>query len=155
MFIALSCMGTRLFFNLIAASVKNNGCYISSSQVFTSVHSAFAVFILFYKLHVVRIFVSLYPPPTKLWRVDWFHHGCLSARWMSMSIRLSVEKWSLHSNSISFWHTMIILHTHIAYDQRNTPIDFGVKRSKFKVKFGLQTFNTFHTITPFPFDLQC
>ena len=40
----------------------------------------------------------------------------------------------------------MILPTGTDHDQKNTFIDFGVKRSKLKVKFGLQTFYCFLTI---------
>ena len=38
-----------------------------------------------------------------------------------LSIRLSVEKWFPHDNSISFWHTMMILYKCIAHDRKKTP----------------------------------
>ena len=68
----------------------------------------------------------------------WSCGSMLLSLWLS--VRLSVEKWFPYDNSISFWHTMMILHTciahdwWIAHDWRNTSIDFGVKKSKVKVK---------------------
>ena len=64
-----------------------------------------------------------YAPPTKL------QGGILvSSCW-------SVEKWFPYHNSLTFRHTMTILHTQcVAHDLRRTPIDFGVKR--FNVKIG-------------------
>ena len=59
----------------------------------------------------------------------------------------------LHNNSISFWHTMTILHTCIDHDPRRTSINFGVKRLKIKVISGLWTFYHFR-ITSFPFGIQ-
>ena len=52
-----------------------------------------------------------------------------------------------HNSSISFWHTIMILHRCIDHDLRRTFIDFGVK-----VKFGLKFFTIFYpfwSITPF------
>ena len=54
-----------------------------------------------------------------------------------------------HDNSIFVWHTLMILHTCVDHDLRMTFIDLGVKRSKVKVKFGLQTFYSIHSITAF------
>ena len=45
---------------------------------------------------------------------------------------------------------MIMLHTCVEHDPRRTSIDFGVKRLKDKVKYGLQALYCFCTITPFP-----
>ena len=59
-----------------------------------------------------------------------------------------------HDNSISFWHTIMILHKYIDYDLRRTSNDFGDNRSKVKVMFGLWTFYRFCSITPFPFGIQ-
>ena len=60
----------------------------------------------------------------------------------------------LHNNSITFWHTMMILHTCVDHGIKRTSIDFGLNRSKLKVKFGLETLYRFNTITPLPFDIQ-
>ena len=60
----------------------------------------------------------------------------------------------LRDNSISFSHTMMILHTCIKRDQRRTSADFGIKTSKIKAIFWLQTFYSLHTVTPFLFDIH-
>ena len=39
-----------------------------------------------------------------------------------------------------FWHTIMILQRCNRHDMRRTSIDFGVNRSKVKVKFGLLPF---------------
>ena len=59
-------------------------------------------------------FDLIIPPPTKLCGGGgyWFHHGCLSVH---PPVCLSVEKWFPHDNSVSFWHTMMILHTCIGF----------------------------------------
>ena len=49
---------------------------------------------------------------------------------------------------------MMILHICVDHDPERISIDFGVKRSKGKVIFGLWTFYHFHTITPFPFGIH-
>ena len=60
-----------------------------------------------------------------------------------------------HDNFISFLHTMmILLHTCIDHDPRRTSIDFGVKKSKVRVIFGLWTFFHFRMKTPFPFGIH-
>ena len=46
-------------------------------------------------------------------------------------------------NSIHFWHTTMILLTFVDHDQKRTSTDFGVKRSKFKVKFEYLNFGPF------------
>ena len=77
--------------------------------------------------------------------------GILFLPWLAVcrpsvcpSVCLFVEKLFPHTNYISFWPTMMLLHTCIAHNWRKTPIDFGVNRSKVKVKLGLKTF------VPFP-----
>ena len=60
----------------------------------------------------------------------------------------------LHDNSIIFWPTVMILHTYVVHDLRRTPIDFGIKRPKVKVKLGLWIFCHFRMITPLSFGLQ-
>ena len=110
--------------------------------------------------------MSYYTPANEVVGVYWFHHGCLSVRpsvcsWIPppaseavggytdwLAVRLSVERWFPHDNSITFWHTMMILKTWVYHNPRRTSIDFGVNRSKVKVKFGLKTLYRFRTITP-------
>ena len=52
-----------------------------------------------------------------------------------------------HDNSITFLHTIMILHTWVHHDPRRTYIDFWVIWSKVKVKCGLWTLQIFRTIT--------
>ena len=52
-----------------------------------------------------------------------------------------------HDNSITFLHTIIVLHTWVHHDPRRTDIDFWVIWSKVKVKCGLWTLQIFRTIT--------
>ena len=44
-----------------------------------------------------------------------------------------------HENSISFWYTMMVLHTCIDHEPRRTSIDFGVKMSRYYLDFELFT----------------
>ena len=46
-----------------------------------------------------------------------------------------------HDISITFWHTIMILHTRVDHDPRRTTIDLMVNRRNVKVKFGLRTSN--------------
>ena len=62
--------------------------------------------------------------------------------------------WFPHDNSITFWHTIMILHTWVDHDPRSTSIDFGINRSKVKVKSRTLNFVPFHMVTPLPFDIQ-
>ena len=55
--------------------------------------------------------------------VYWFYHGCVS-------VYLSV--------CLQWWY--------FAHDPSRTSNNFGINRSKVKVKFGLWTFQNFHTI---------
>ena len=48
----------------------------------------------------------------------------------------------------------MILHTCICTWPKEDPIDFGDKRSKFKVKLGFWTRHLYSTIIQFPFDIQ-
>ena len=38
----------------------------------------------------------------------------------------------LHDNSITFWYTIMVLHTRVDHDPKRTSIDWGVNRSKSK-----------------------
>ena len=42
--------------------------------------------------------------------------------------------------AIMFWRIVMILDTCVAHDPRQTPIDFGVKRSRSNLYFELNTF---------------
>ena len=48
-----------------------------------------------------------------------------------------------HHNSFTIWHRIRILHTCVAHNMRRTPIYFGDKRSKIKVKFWVWTLHHF------------
>ena len=109
-------------------------------------------FVCSYQWREHEIYCVFIPPPTKLCGVYWFQHGYLSVR---PSVCLFVEKWFLHDNSFSFWHTMMILRTCIDHDPMRTSIDLGVKRWKVKVViFGLWAFYRFRTITLFAFGMK-
>ena len=76
-----------------------------------------------------------YTLPTKLWGVILV--SPLLA--VCLPVRLSVC-----GKVVSFWPTMMILHTCVDHDPTRTSDAFGVNRSKVKVIFGLQTFYHFH-----------
>ena len=52
-----------------------------------------------------------------------------------------------HNHSIIFWHTMMVLDAFVACDPEEHPYWFWVKRSKVKVRFSVQTFHHFHTVS--------
>ena len=70
--------------------------------------------------------------------------------------QISTLKFALfpHDKSITFWHTMMILHTSVDHDPRRTSFVIGVKRWKVKVKFRCWTWQNFCTMTLLSFDLQ-
>ena len=77
-----------------------------------------------------------------------FSAVCLS---VYPSVCLYVEKGFPNDNCISFWHTMMILHTCIVHDRRKNLLILG---SKVKVICVLWRLNRFNSITPLPFELQ-
>ena len=78
--------------------------------------------------------------------------GILVSSWLSVRLAVRLRLWK--SDICTIIPLTLDLHSCVDHDLRRTTTDFRVKRSKVKVTFGLQIFNSFYTITPFPFDPQ-
>ena len=120
--------------------------------------------------------VKLYSPPTKLWGLYWFQHGCLSEKVVSAD--LVFELFTVFAPLLfSVWPTVMILHRCVSYrtsmyyhkynwnivkndirlwiqlnnsyHPRRTPIEFRVKKTKVKANLGQFKFVAARGICPF------